>query len=101
MAGGQGWGPFLRCVPERTQWPSVTLLLSPSPWAPRAGLSLPSLHGQALELWTLNLEVESTCRDRCLGAHWGLRVPQSCRPASFQALPPQRLAEAQEFAKRM
>lgn len=59
-----------------------------SPWAPRTGVSCPSLCAQALQLWTLSLPGGGTWGDGCRGAHQGLRGPQSRQPASFQAVPP-------------
>lgn len=52
---------------ESAAWGHPPLLSVP--WAPRVGVSCPSLNSRALQLWTLNLQIESTCTDERLGAH--------------------------------
>lgn len=74
--GGQGWRPLLWWVPDGSQQPRVTLLHSPSPWALQAGVSCPSLRGQALHLWTLELQGGSTCRDGALVSTGFERFPK-------------------------
>lgn len=72
---GNGWegkavGRPLVCA----RWGSaalVPLLRAPSPGALQAGVSCPSLPGQAWHLWTLNFRGGSTCRDGAVVATGG------------------------------
>lgn len=47
-------------APDGSQQPQLTYQFRPSPRVPWAGVSCPSLHGQALQLWTLNFQGGST-----------------------------------------
>lgn len=73
---GRGREPRLPCEPHRIQRPRLTTLCRPSPRAPQSGVSCPSLRGQALQLWTLNLQG---------GSAWQRWVPW--RPLGFERSP--------------